>query len=275
MTQIELSTSSAVLGQWIDLTIVAPEAPARDFGPHPSAASRSAAAALDAAAPATGEPAAPPRVCYLLHGTSGNHKTFTQRMVLHTLATRYNLAFVCPSAGRSFYLNWETQLPWSDFLTEELPLLVSDHLRVETTPGSALIAGLSAGGYGAFRAALIRPDLYAAAGSLSGVLDIASEYNRPRRSELYRGAFVTDDIAGTDVDLMALAEASAKRGARTPRLWAACGTRDHVLPQSRAFRDQAQRVGLDLDYHESDGDHDWQFWDPALRAFLAWALERP
>ncbi|MBD3689301.1 hypothetical protein H8R18_07130 [Nanchangia anserum] len=275
MTQIELSTSSQILGQWIDLTIVAPEAPKRHFGPHTPAGSVPASRALaDEGAP-TPALMAPPRVCYLLHGTTGNHRTWTQRMVLHGLANRHHVAFVCMSAGRSFYLNWQRQLAWTDFLTEELPLLVADHIRVDTTAGSALIAGLSAGGYGAFRAALAHPENYLAAGSFSGVLDIASEFNRPRRHELYRGAFASADVTGTDADLFALAEALVSSGRRAPRLWAACGSSDHVLEQSRTFRDWANEIGLELTYAEWEGGHEWAFWDPALRAFLDWALPVP
>ncbi|MDU0967467.1 MAG: alpha/beta hydrolase-fold protein [Actinomycetaceae bacterium] len=275
MATLEIATRSELLGQDIDVTVVTPAAPAPGYPAPAPAASRSAAEAVAAPSPAPHTPPAPPRPCYLLHGTSQNHRAWPTHVDLARLATRYHLAFVCMSAGRSFFLNWDRGLPWTDFITAELPDLVAADVRLDLTPGAALIAGLSAGGYGAFHAALTRPDLYAAAGSFSGVLDIASAYNRPRRVELYRGAFATDEVAGTDADLMALASAHAVAGTALPRLWAACGSSDHVLPQSHAFRDHATALGLPLTYVEWEGDHEWVFWVPALEEFLAWALSDP
>lgn len=270
MARLTISTRSQLLGQSIDFTVVMPDGPSRSFSAAPSAASLKAEEATGSSRKVVGERADAPRVCYLLHGTSGNHRTWGDHVVLHREASRRHLAFVSMSAGRSFYLNWDAGLPWSDFLAFELPELVADCVRVDTTPGSAIIAGLSAGGYGAFHAALTHPQLYAAAGSLSGVLDIASAYNRPRRAELYRGAFVTDNIAGSDVDLLALLRAGSAGGTLLPKLWAACGSSDHVLPQSRRFLEVAAECGVDLTYREWEGDHDWEFWTPAAAEFFAW-----
>lgn len=233
-------------------------------------AQRSAAEAIQSA-PASPPPRFPlPAACFLLHGNSGNRSSWPNHMDLEALASEYNLAFICPSLGRSFGLNWVHGLPWSDFWVEELPLLIGEHLRVDTSPSRALAAGFSAGGYAAFHGALTRPGRFRAAGSFSGVLDMASTRNRTRRQELYDNAFATAEIAGTDADLMALAQAVSASGTQATPLWAACGSEDPLLEQNRVFRDHAHQLHYPLEYQEWEGTHSWPFWTEALRRFLSW-----
>jgi len=45
-----------------------------------------------------------------------------------------------------------------------------------------------------------------------------------------------------------------------PRLSAACGLEDDLLPLNRLFVQAAAQVGVPLDYQEETGKHDWIFW---------------
>jgi S-formylglutathione hydrolase FrmB len=136
------------------------------------------------------------------------------------------------------------------------------------------VAGLSMGGYGAFRLALRLPGRFAAAASLSGVLDIAAVAQLPEgepfRAEL---ADVFGDLArlpGSEHDLFHLAAELARRGGPRPRLYQCCGTEDFLYQDNRRFRRHAVRLGLDLTYEQGPAQHEWGYWDRQIRRVLQW-----
>ena len=77
---------------------------------------------------------------------------------------------VMPSVNRSFYNNTPDGMRFWDYISEELPALLPTFFHVSTRREDTFVAGLSMGGFGAFKLALNHPDRYAAAASLSGAL---------------------------------------------------------------------------------------------------------
>ncbi len=114
----------------------------------------------------------PFRVLYLLHGYSDDQTAWQRWTSIERYAEGLNLAVVMPAAQNSFYTDMVHGGKFFTFLTEELPAVVHDLFPLSTERADTFVAGLSMGGYGAFKLALSRPDLYAAAASLSGALDI-------------------------------------------------------------------------------------------------------
>ena len=53
-----------------------------------------------------------------------------------------------------------------------------------------------------------------------------------------------------------------------PRLFIACGRQEDLYPLSLLFHAACQKLGVEVDYHEEDGKHDWFFWDTQIRRFL-------
>jgi putative tributyrin esterase len=118
-------------------------------------------------------PVAKRKVLYLLHGLSDDASAWQRYSSIETLAAAYGLVVVMPSVGRSFYINQPNGQKYFTYLTEELPQYLLDVFGLVPNRENTFIAGNSMGGYGAFKAALIHPELYAAAASLSGVLSLA------------------------------------------------------------------------------------------------------
>ena len=50
----------------------------------------------------------------------------------------------------------------------------------------------------------------------------------------------------------------------------ACGLQDSLLESNRSLCDYFLENGVSLTYRESDGKHDWDFWDKEIRAVLDW-----
>ena len=76
-------------------------------------------------------------------------------------------------------------LNYGTFLLEELPEIARSFFPLSPHRKDNFIAGLSMGGYGAFLMALSQSEKYAAAASLSGILDIheSARKNVDARSE--------------------------------------------------------------------------------------------
>jgi putative tributyrin esterase len=214
---------------------------------------------------------APPPVLYLLHGLTDSDTAWTRYTSIERYAAAKGLAVVMPQVHRSFYSDEAYGGKFWTFLAEELPGVVQRFFRVSTRRADTFVAGLSMGGYGAFKWALRQPGRFAAAASLSGALDAAylqKHDMRPDMRELTGRVFGDRRVAGSDEDLMHLV-ATADPDA-LPRLRLRCGTEDHLLAQNERFVAACARHGVPLDAGFGPGAHEWTYWDAEIRTVLDW-----
>jgi S-formylglutathione hydrolase FrmB len=220
-------------------------------------------------------PVAKRKVLYLLHGLSDDASAWQRYSSIETVAAGYGLVVVMPSVGRSFYIDQPNGQKYFSYLTEELPHYLVDVFGLAPRREDTLIAGVSMGGYGAFKAALLRPELYAAAVSFSGVLSLAilqTMPDDPRRDEF---AFLFGDLeklAGSEHDPAVWLKRAAQNPSLLPRLFIAVSRQEDIYPLSGMFHAACQSLGVQAEYHEEDGGHDWFFWDGQIRRFLATVL---
>ncbi len=223
-----------------------------------------------------GLPVANRKVLYLLHGLSGDASDWQRYTMIEKIADLYGLVVIMPSAGRSFYTDQPNGQYYFSYLTEELPQYIKQVFGLSPLRENTLIAGNSMGGYGAFKAAFLRPELYSVAASFSGAFIpgfILAFPNDPRLAEF---AYLFGDLKkliGSEHDSTVWLERAAQDPAGLPRLFMACGRQEDVLPLNRQFQAACQAHGIALDYHEEDGQHDWFFWNKQIQRFLAAVLE--
>lgn len=217
-------------------------------------------------------PVAKRKVLYLLHGLSDDGSAWQRYTSIETLATAYGLVVVMPSVGRSFYTDQPNGQRYFSYLTEELPSYLAAVFGVTPRREDTFIAGNSMGGYGAFKAALAHPELYAAAASFSGVLSLEIlklDPNDKRREEFSLLFGDLDKLAGSEHDPAAWLQRAAHTSADLPHLFIAVGRQEDLYPLSGYFYAACQSLGLSSEYHEEDGHHDWFLWDRQIRQFLA------
>ncbi len=217
-------------------------------------------------------PVAKRKVLYLLHGLGDDASAWQRYTAIETLAAAYGLVVVMPSAGRSFYTDQPNGQKYFTYLTEELPHYLVDVFGLAPRREDTLIAGVSMGGYGAIKAALLRPELYCAAASFSGVLSLEVLRvipNDPRREEFTWLFGDLEELTGSEHDPAAWLQRAAKNPALLPRLFIAVSRQEDIYPLSGMFHAACQSLGVQADYHEEDGGHDWFFWDGQIRRFLA------
>ena len=210
---------------------------------------------------------------YLLHGMSADH-TGWQRFTSIERYTRFmNLAVVMPAVHRSFYTDQVEGYPYWTFVSEEVPAQARYYFPLAMERERTFVAGLSMGGYGAMKMGLRQPERFAAAASFSGAVDMASRIrdgDARRLTELRRTFGDLDNFAGSDNDLVFVAEKMAASAAPKPRLFLSCGTEDVLYENNLGFRDRLRSFGLELTYEEGPGAHDWAYWDQQIQRALVW-----
>jgi putative tributyrin esterase len=220
----------------------------------------------------SGVPVAKRKVLYLLHGLSDDASAWQRFTSIETLAAAYGLVVVMPSVGRSFYTDQPNGQAYFAYLTEELPRYLADVFGLTPRRTDTFIAGNSMGGYGAFKAALLHPELYAAAASFSGVLSLnilQLDPNDQRRKEFSLLFGDLDKLPGSEHDPATWLQRAAQNPSAVPYLFIAVGRQEDLYPLSGLFHNACQSLGVQSEYHEEDGRHDWFLWDRQLPQFLA------
>ena len=235
------------------MTVILPQQTSAQIGMHGSAAD------------------ADPAVLYLLHGLSDDDTIWLRRTSIERYVAPLGLAVVMPQVSRSFYTDEARGLRYWTFLTEELPSLVGRFFRVSGRPEDTFVAGLSMGGYGAFKWALRHPRRFAAAASLSGAVDMAREQRTgdwPQDPAFADRLFAGQSVSGTDDDLHWLV---GQLSAETcPPLYLACGTDDELFDDNVRFRDACLDQGLPITVDFGPGEHEWGYWDAKIQDVLGW-----
>lgn len=216
------------------------------------------------------------QVLYLLHGFSADHTDWARFSGIERYAQEKRLAVVMPSGDNSFYSNACHGGAYYNYITQELPMVMEKLFPISGKPEDKFIAGLSMGGFGAFKIAMRNPNSYAAAASLSGGMRILRDtQSRPSGvpvdtylREVYGANF--EYYKPEEEDLFVILDHAVKNGIKLPKLYQCCGTEDFVYPCNVEFRDYAQALGVELTYAEGPGVHNWDFWDPYIRKVLDW-----
>lgn len=114
-------------------------------------------------------------VIYLLHGYSGNALSWIDlKPELPKIADQKGIIFVCPDGKNSWY--WDSpknpEYRYETFVSSELVQFMDQHYKTVADRKGRAITGLSMGGHGALWLSFRHKDVFGAAGSTSGGVDI-------------------------------------------------------------------------------------------------------
>ncbi|MFD1703006.1 alpha/beta hydrolase [Methylopila henanensis] len=226
-------------------------------------------------------------VIYLLHGFGGDEVSFFDDGDLQEVADRLIASgklppaiLVTPSAKKSWYVDNAATGRWQTALLDDLIDGVDATYRTVNAREGRAIGGYSMGGYGALRFALLEPDRFVAAGSLSGALfpDVKAASDFPAFQLAFFGhAF------GPNFDPKAFNAASPWRSlatdaaaAETPALYMSVGNDDIkiLLAGNNAFDKALADADIPVVYHVVPGRHDWKLWSSELTPMLSFIGER-
>ena len=202
---------------------------------------------------------------YLLHGLSDDHTIWMRRTSIERYASEYGICVVMPNVGRSFYTDMKYGLKYYTFVAKELPKIIQDFLPVSDRREDNYVAGLSMGGYGALKIAMRECDSFCAGAGLSSVADIY----RPDFNETKIPIFGENLEIPDDDNLFTLAE-KYNSNPNKPRIYMGIGTSDFMYDDNVKLRKHFESLDFDYTYRESEGVHNWAFWDEYIQYVLKW-----
>jgi len=208
------------------------------------------------------------KVLYLLHGLKGNAWSWLRQSRAERYASEFGYALIMPEVHRSFYTDMAQGLKYFTYITEELPQVMQDMLRLPLGRDHTFVGGLSMGGYGALKCVLARPDLFGGGICISG-----GYYSLATPHLMLNGFYEENELHGIlgetydlrkedDLDhLMSVYPADVKK----PRLYLACGTEDFLYKHNVRAHESLTAHGFAHTYEEWPGVHDWRFFDAAAQ----------
>lgn len=209
-------------------------------------------------------------VIYLLHGWSDDCNAWLNATSLERYASDYPFIIVMPQVELSFYTDMYEGEPYWTYLTIELPKKMEHWYHISSKPEKTFVAGLSMGGYGAFKWALQHPERFKASASLSGALDVASLWkNDSSREKAFHRIFGSlESFEESDDNLYRLLD--VKQNSSGCHFIQICGTEDFLYENNTQFRKKltASPFGEKASYFEKSGDHNWAFWDEMIQRVL-------
>ena len=210
----------------------------------------------------------PAPLVVLLHGVYSSHWALAMKGGAHRVLRRLVAAgeirpmvLAMPSDGLVGDGSGYLQLIAADaesWIVDEVPQ-VADLALEAGLDGRVCIGGLSMGGYGALRLAGRFRDRYVAAAGMSSVTSF--DQLRMFTAEVPR-------LAAPDAADLDLVEILSRGGAQLPRLSIDCGLSDPLLESNRRLHRALVNAGVNHQYHEYLGGHDWPYWGAHLADVL-------
>ena len=215
-------------------------------------------------------------VVYMLHGLGGNERDWLLGAGIDDAADRMigdgtlpPIILVMPDGGDSWYVDSADIGGPGDYetaITEDLIAHVDATYRTLPVREGRAVGGLSMGGYGAVRLAFVRPDLFAAAASLSGAVfpDMAApEDVSETQIALFRGVYGTplDIDRFNDANVFGQIGSLAAAGTPPPVLLTVGDDDDFELDRgAHALFVALRDAGLPVELRVTDGGHVWPLW---------------
>lgn len=206
-------------------------------------------------------------VVYLLHGYGGNYADYIRNIPgIARDADAYHLIIVCPD-GR--YNSWYLDSPedstsrYETFVSSELVHWVDEHYSTIRDRSGRAISGLSMGGHGALSLSFRHQDVYGAAGSMSGGVDLRPfPDNWDLAAQLgtyaqYPGRWDTNSV----INLVYLLHPKTLPLA----LIIDCGTEDFFYTVNMNLHQLLLQRNIPHDFITRPGAHNWDYWSNSVR----------
>ncbi|MBK8877490.1 MAG: esterase family protein [Haliscomenobacter sp.] len=203
-------------------------------------------------------------VVYLLHGYSGSYRDWV-RMAKNVegYADKLNILIVCPDGG---YGSWYWDSPadpafkYETYVVAELIPWIDGHYKTVKDKKGRGITGLSMGGHGALFLAIRHQDVFGAAGSMSGGVDIRpspNNWDMAKRLGPY-AEFPDRWEQHTVMNQLHLLKPNSLA------IMVDCGTEDFFLKVNERLHEELLYRNIPHDYIVRPGAHNWSYWTNAV-----------
>lgn len=200
---------------------------------------------------------------YLLHGYSGNAETWVKiKPNLPEIADEKGIIFVCPDGKNSWY--WDCpknkDFKYETFISSELINYIDNNYNTIPNKNNRAITGLSMGGHGALFNAMRHKDIFGAAGSTSGGVDI-----RPFPQNWDMNKHLGEMAANKQSwDEHTVINQINKINTGDLALIIDCGEGDFFLEVNKNLHNRLLARGIDHDFILRPGVHNNQYWKNSI-----------
>lgn len=202
-------------------------------------------------------------VVFMLHGWSANYKQWNSIINCQKFADGYGFILVCPDG---FFDSWYINSPkktlgqYADFFFKNLvPTIKQNYAKVDDK--NMFITGLSMGGHGALYLFMHDPEVFKAAGSTSGLMDLRTEAT----------SFGLMKLLGTpDADYANWYKFSAinnvaKLANIGKEIIFDCGTEDKFYATNLQFRQKCDENKVKATFIAQPGKHEKPYWKKSIK----------
>ncbi len=223
---------------------------------------------------------------YLLHGWGGNRNSWIENINLEKHLKKYELIVVLPESGRKWFINDYEGIHYEDYLIKELIPYIDDHYNTIPSKEGRAIAGFSMGGAAALMQAFRHPDLFSVVASHCGAVSAPSRVGDPyadlrdladmhmpstKDHKMVWGP--PDSSTCREYDLFKIIKKVETNN--LPAIYIDIGLEDYVrvVKTNREFHSALNILGIEPDYHEWHGKHDWKFLKKNIKYSLDFITE--
>lgn len=207
-------------------------------------------------------------VVYLLHGYGGNYASWINGVpAIKNIVDEGDFLVVCPDGG---YGSWYWDSPkdpkyqYETYVSQELVAWVDKTYSTISNKKGRAITGLSMGGHGALYLAIKHPDVFGAAGSQSGGVDIRpfpQNWDMSKRLGPYAENKALWD-SSTVINLLHLIKPNELE------LIIDCGTADFFYQVNQNLHQELLYRNIRHEYIVRPGAHNWDYWRNSIFAQL-------
>ncbi|MDF2513997.1 MAG: acetylesterase [Herbinix sp.] len=221
----------------------------------------------------------PYKTLYLLHGVFGNYTDWISGTNVQRWAEERDLVVVMPSGDNMFYVDQpKANNNYGEFIGKELVEITRKMFPLSHKKEDTYIAGLSMGGFGALRNGLKYHETFGCIVGLSSALVLEGMDKRTDEvpffieSRSYAESCFGDlsKLADSDMNPKWLAKKLVEEKAELPKIYMACGTSDSLFGANKEFHDYLTNLGIEADFVEGSGAHEWDFWNTYIKKVLDW-----
>ena len=212
-------------------------------------------------------------VLYLLHGASGDFMDWLNKVpALKQYVDQYNFIIVCPDGG---YTSWyfdspiDEKMQYETYIADELVTNVDEKYNTFQDPAKRAISGLSMGGHGAFYLAFRHQEIWRAAGSTSGGLDIRpfpDSWDLPKRLGTY-SEHRENWEQNTVINMIYLLDG------KNLKIIFDCGVDDFFYDANKRMHEKLLERNIHHDYIERPGSHNTEYWANSIKYQLLFFKE--
>jgi len=203
-------------------------------------------------------------VVYLLHGHGGSYKDYIKNIpAIKDIADQYQMIVVCADGNvSSWYLDSPEDSSWKyeTYVSSELVGWIDQHYKTLASPKGRAITGLSMGGHGALSLAIKHQDVFGAAGSMSGGLDLRpfpDNWNISKRLGTY-AQYPERWTANSVTEMLPLLSKHQLS------LIIDCGQDDFFYQVNQKFHEKLLYNNIPHDFIIRPGSHNWDYWSNAI-----------